>query len=105
MCLCVNKDIHKGLKPLIAKTDLLVYKCLDHNKYDVTKGKRVKNICTPFQYMPINFTEGKCTLGSELDERHLYIDRGIHSFFEEGEANRIVETFVEEGERKHWSIT
>ena len=55
MCLIISKVYHKKdksnmIKCLVAKEDILVYKCVD-----CKNGKYY----TPFQYMPITFTKGK----------------------------------------------
>lgn len=52
MCLKV------ATKKLTAKTDLLVFKCLDYNK-------RKRTYCTPFRYLPIKFDKDrKCVIKS-----------------------------------------
>ena len=60
MCLITSKFYHKenskhNVKCLVAKEDILVYKCLD-----CEDGV----YCTPFRYMPIVFTKGKYVYNS-----------------------------------------
>ena len=63
MCLRIS-NIHKENKnkPFIAEKDIIVFKALDH--YDILEGK--KSICTPYQFYPIDFIDGKCVMKSDL---------------------------------------
>ena len=64
------------IKCLVAKEDILVYKCLD-----CENGKYY----TPFQYMPITFTKGKCVYKkANMPKSKCYwndtIGVGIHAY-------------------------
>lgn len=63
---------------LTAKTDILVYKCLDFDG----------NIyCTPFRYMPVEFNNGRVELKSPLEKIGKdCVEIGIHSYFNKNNA-------------------
>lgn len=98
MCLITSKFYHKenskhNVKCLVAKEDILVYKCLDCND-----GK----YCTSFQYMPIVFTRGKYVYNKvkmnesvvcrEKDE-FAYVYSGIHAYRTKDKAVEISKSF------------
>ena len=97
MCLVVEKGTNKRK----AKTDILVYKCLDYF---------CDNYCTPFYYFPVYFEEGKCVLkvkhfSYNYVEKVISVEEGIHSFYLEWCAQNVVTTFHEEdGTEKHYAI-
>ena len=86
MCLVVEKGIRKK----IAKTDILVYKCLD---------KRDGNYYTPFQNVNIFFDNGKCEMGKIPNvvpkhvNGHREIYKGLHSFYKRKPVNTLIRNF------------
>lgn len=100
MCLTVNTRIHKknGYKyiPFIAETDLMVYKCIDHNS-------NTGEYYTPFQYCTIKFKNGMCKMQSSL-EYTKNISFGIHGLYSEKTANRMSTCFTDSNTTKHWAI-
>ena len=103
MCLIVEKGTNKRK----AKANILVYKCLDE-----CRG----NYCTPYQYFPVYFEEGKCVLkvkhftyrnviNSNYIVNEIRVEGGIHSFYKEWAALRVVNDFHEkDGTDKHYAI-
>lgn len=97
MCLITSKFYHKedsnhNVKCLVAKEDILVYKCLDCND-----GK----YCTSFRYMPIVFTRGKYVynkvkmsqkIGCGIRENAL-VSKGIHSYRAKDKAIKVAKEF------------
>lgn len=84
MCLVTSKFYHKkdknhNVKCLVAKEDILVYKCLD------CVGRLYY---TPFQHMPIVFTKGKYVYNKECMDEYTYCGKassvairvGIHAY-------------------------
>lgn len=102
MCLTIS-NIHKenNNKPFIAEKDMIVFKALDH--YDLFKGK--KTICTPYQFYPISFTDGKCVMKSDLNKiDSRFVDIGIHSYRKEEKAEISCLAYTETKMTKHWAI-
>jgi hypothetical protein len=109
MCLIVNTNIHKKnksgyVKALTAQEDIFVYKCLDHSEGEV---------CTPFQYMPITFKDGKFSYDTDymVSRKYCYsvagaiINEGIHSYWSDDYACNCVMTFHEGcGTKKHYAV-
>ena len=97
MCLIVEKGTNKRK----AKTDILVYKCLDNN---------YGNYCTPYMYFPVYFEDGKYVLkvkhfSYNNDKKVVIVEEGIHSFYLEWCAQDVVTTFHEaDGTEKHYAI-
>jgi len=102
MCLIV------GTKKLVAKTDLLVYKCLDHYG---------SSYCTPFQYLPIVFNKGVKTIDGgeyaltiEKDYHSRYggqirvINHGVHAYIRKSEAEYTASQFPNSGTEVHYAI-
>lgn len=100
MCLIV------GTKKLVAKTDLLVYKCLD---------KEGRKFCTPFRYLPIKFTNGRCviesaetalTIEKEWHEKKLVkvINIGVHAYTDKDISDDIAERFPECGTKTYYTV-
>ena len=94
MCLIISKVYHKkdnnyNVKCLVAKEDILVYKCLD-----CLDGKYY----TPFQYMPIMFTKGKCVYNKvNMPKSKCYwndtIGVGIHAYSTKVKAIMVAKDF------------
>lgn len=86
MCLVVEKGIRKK----IAKTDILVYKCLD---------KKNGNYYTPFQNVNIFFDNGECVMEKipnivpKRVDGHREIGKGLHSFYKKRPANTLITYF------------
>lgn len=103
MCLTIS-NIHKNNnnKPFIAEKDIIVFKALDH--YDLSNRKKV--FCTPYQYYPIDFFDGKCIMKSDLykDIDCCFVRIGIHSFRDEKSAKETCAGFTETKMTKHWAI-
>lgn len=105
MCLTISK-IHKNNnnKPFIAEKDIIVFKALDH--YDLNNRKKV--FCTPYQYYPIDFIDGKCVMKSDLymksESNCYFVSIGIHSFRDEESAKVTCAGFPETKMTKHWAI-
>jgi len=103
MCLRIS-NIHKekNNKPFIAKKDIIVFKALDH--YDLFNGK--KTICTPYQFYPIDFIDGKCVMKSDLytESDSRFVNIGVHSFTKEEKAEKTCAGFPETKMTKHWAI-
>ena len=103
MCLITSKFIHKKnkngwVKCLVAKEDILVYKCLDcvDNEY-----------CTPYQYMPITFNKGKYVYKEVIMDTVTIsgIDVGIHSFGTRDAALATCKQFhAQSGTSMHYAI-
>lgn len=100
MCLKV------ATKKLTAKTDLLVFKCLD------VDGSRY---CTPFRYYPIFFDGGVCrlnnvdktlTLEKELCDGTLInvINFGVHAFYKKREADWTASQFPSCGTKTFYAV-
>ena len=100
MCLKV------ATKKLTAKTDLLVYKCLD------TEGG---SYCTPFRYHPIFFDRGVCHL--EGGDNALAIEKewigykwikvinfGVHAYYKKREADYTASQFPGCGTKTFYAI-
>lgn len=100
MCLKV------ATKKLVAETDLLVFKCLDYDGYG--------NYCTPFQYYPVKFDGGQCTIkggdnalttdnGWDPQIGHYKIIRyGVHAFVSREKAVDVARNFVET--KTHYAV-
>lgn len=82
---------------LTAKTDILVYKCLDFDG-DI--------YCTPFRYMPVEFNNGRVELKSELIKIGKdCVEIGIHSYFNKNDAITISRSFhANSGTSMHYAI-
>ena len=104
MCLVV------GTKKLVAKTDLLVFKCLDYDK-------KSRTYCTPFQYMPVTFNKGMKVIGSdgraltiqkEYQERYggkvKVINYGVHAYTTRNEAEWTASQFPNSGTKMHYAV-
>lgn len=81
---------------LTAKTDILVYKCLDFDG----------NIyCTPFRYMPVEFNNGRVELKSELIKIGNCVEIGIHSYSNKNDAIATSRLFhANDGTSTHYAI-
>lgn len=104
MCLKV------ATKKLVAKTDLLVFKCLDY--------KDGGNYCTPFQYLPIKFGEDrKCviksgdnalTIEKEWDDNVRgiidVINIGVHAYTKKEEAEYTASQFPLCGTKTFYAV-
>lgn len=94
MCLIVNSP------KMIAKTDLVVYKCLDHRPV----------ICTPFQGFPINFINGEKYLVMRhkelhgLEVFHGFIHEGVHAYYNKKKADLICTGFQRTKTKTHYAI-
>lgn len=102
--MCLEKsNIHENDwdNPFIAKNNIVVYKALDTKTFD-----GVKNICTPYVYLPIVFFEGKCVMNeTSMDIYGKFIDRGIHAYTTEKRCKITCNMFHDEtGTRKFWAV-
>ena len=110
MCLVTSKVYHKKdksnmIKCLVAKEDILVYKCLD-----CTSGE----YCTPFQYMPIMFTKGKYVYNKvnmdesvvcHENEKFACIYSGIHAYSAKVKAIMVAKDFHKtNGTSMHYAV-
>ena len=110
MCLIISKVYHKKdksimIKCLVAKEDILVYKCLD-----CTSGE----YCTPFQYMPIMFTKGKYVYNKvnmdesvvcHENEKFACIYSGIHAYSAKVKAIMVAKDFHKtNGTSMHYAV-
>lgn len=102
MCL-VKSDIHKNNwdNPFIAQNNIVVYKALDTKTYN-----GVKNICTPYRYLPIVFFDGKCVMNeSNMDIYGEFINKGIHAYTTEERCKITCNMFHDEtGTKKFWAV-
>lgn len=89
MCLTILKNTNK----FVAESNILVYKCLDceDDKY-----------CTPFQYVPIYFNNGKTelevknfTYSHHIDILHISntVNQGIHAYYVYNETKEVCKAF------------
>ena len=110
MCLITSKFYHKenskhNVKCLVAKEDILVYKCLDCNDGEY---------CTPFQYMPIVFTKGKyvynkVNMGESVryckKDEGAYVYSGIHAYITKDKAIKVAKEFNNtNGTSMHYAV-
>lgn len=110
MCLITSKFYHKednnhNVKCLVAKEDILVYKCLDCNDGEYS---------TPFQYMPIVFTKGKYVYNKvNMNESVAYCEKdegayaysGIHSYRAKDRAIKVAKEFnYTNGTSMHYAV-
>ena len=106
MCLIISKVYHKKdksnmIKCFVAKEDILVYKCLD-----CLDGKYY----TPFQYMPIMFTKGKCVYNKvNMPKSKCYwndtIGVGIHAYSAKVKAIMVAKDFHKtNGTSMHYAV-
>lgn len=91
--MCLNTITNE----LTAKTDILVYKCLDF--YGI-------NYCTPFMYMLVNFNNGRAELKSQLIKTDKNcVEIGIHSYFNKNNAVATSRLFhATHGTSTHYAI-
>lgn len=102
MCLVV------GTKKLVAKTDLLVYKCLDYHR---------GSYCTPYRYLPIVFDKGVKTIDG--GEQALTIEKvwsarcgnwvrgishGVHAYYKKTEAQLTAKMFPTCGTKVFYAV-
>lgn len=82
---------------LTAKTDILVYKCLDFDG---------SIYCTPFRYMPVEFNNGRVELKSPLEKIGKdRVEIGIHSYFNKNNAIATSRQFhANTGTSMHYAI-
>ena len=112
MCLVTSTFYHKKdksnmIKCLVAKEDILVYKCLDYHYYN-------GEYCTPFQYMPIMFTKGKYVYNKVnmdesvaccANEKFAYIYSGIHAYSAKVKAIMVAKDFHKtNGTSMHYAV-
>ena len=96
-----KKDESNMIKCLVAKEDILVYKCLDCENGEYH---------TPFQYMPIMFTKGKYVYNKvNMPKSKLYwnytIGVGIHAYSTKGKAIMAVKDFHKtNGTSMHYAV-
>ena len=93
------------IKCLVAKEDILVYKCLDCENGEY---------CTPFQYMPIMFTKGKYAYNKvkmnesaicSENEKFAYIYYGIHAYSAKVKAIMVSKDFHKtNGTSMHYAV-
>ena len=89
------------IKCLVAKEDILVYKCLD-----CTSGE----YCTPFQYMPIIFAKGKyvynkVNMPKSKCEWNDTIGVGIHAYSTKNAAIALSKSFYwGNGTSMHYAV-
>ena len=106
MCLITSKFYHKenskhNVKCLVAKEDILVYKCLD-----CEDGV----YCTPFRYMPIVFTKGKyaynkVNMPKSKCEWNDTIGVGIHAYSTKNAAIALSKSFYwGNGTSMHYAV-
>ena len=109
MCLIASNDYHKkdnnrNVKCLVAKEDILVYKCLDCNDGEY---------CTPFQYMPIAFTKGKYAYNKVKMSKKIYcgirknalVSEGIHAYSTRDKAIKVAKDFRKSnGTYMHYAV-
>ena len=110
MCLITSKFYHKenskhNVKCLVAKEDILVYKCLD-----CEDGV----YCTPFRYMPIVFIRGKYVYNKvNMDEsvahrkkdEGAYVYSGIHAYIAKDKAIKVAKEFNNtNGTSMHYAV-
>ena len=106
MCLITSNVYHKednnhNVKCLVAKEDILVYKCLDCENGEY---------CTPFQYMPIMFTKGKYVYNKvNMPKSKFYwnniIRVGIHAYSRKGKAIMVAkEYYYTNGTHMHHAV-
>ena len=112
MCLVTSSFYHKKdksnmIKCLVAKEDILVYKCLDYYYYNGV-------YCTPFQYMPIVFTKGKYVYNKvnmdesvvcHENEKFACIYSGIHAYSAKVKAIMVAKDFHKtNGTSMHYAV-
>ena len=106
MCLITSHFYHKenskhNVKCLVAKEDILVYKCLD-----CEDGV----YCTPFRYMPIVFTKGKyvynkVNMPKSKCEWNDTIGVGIHAYSTKNAAIALSKSFYwGNGTSMHYAV-
>ena len=110
MCLITSKFYHKenskhNVKCLVAKEDILVYKCLD-----CEDGV----YCTPFRYMPIVFIRGKYVYNKVNMDKSVvcckkdegaYVYSGIHAYITKDKAIKISKEFNDtNGTSMHYAV-
>ena len=110
MCLVTSSFYHKKdksnmIKCLVAKEDILVYKCLDCNDGEY---------CTPFRYMPIVFTKGKYVYNKVnmdesvaccANEKFACIYSGIHAYSAKVKAIMVAKDFHKKnGTSMHYAV-
>lgn len=95
------------IKCLVAKEDILVYKCLDYYYYNGV-------YCTPFQYMPIMFAKGKYVYNKVnmkesvaccANEKFACIYSGIHAYSAKVKAIMVAKDFHKtNGTSMHYAV-
>ena len=110
MCLITSHFYHKenskhNVKCLVAKEDILVYKCLD-----CEDGV----YCTPFRYMPIVFTKGKyvynkVNMGESVryckKDEGAYVYSGVHAYITKDKAIKVAKEFNNtNGTSMHYAV-
>ena len=93
------------IKCLVAKEDILVYKCVDCKNGEY---------CTPFQYMPIMFTKGKYVYNKvnmdesavcSENEKFACIYSGIHAYSAKVKAIMVAKDFHKtNGTSMHYAV-
>lgn len=89
MCLRINSQIHPNLQPLVAEEDIMVFKVLEHKKYEWK---------TPYRNKRVFFFFGKAKLHAKLNvENDEYVDKGIHSCLRSSTAASILLSNCDDG--------
>ena len=102
--MCLEKsNIHKDDRdnPFIAKNNIVVYKALDTKTFD-----GVKNICTPYMYLPIVFFLFFFVMNEpSMDIYGKFIDKGLHAYTTEERCKKTCDMYHHEtGTKKFWAV-